>query len=148
MDEQLKAFIESNQDAAMVTLREDGTAHMARIEVTVIDGRLWSSGGATLVRTRNLRRDPRCSLFVFAPHPHWVGLETTVTMLDGPDAPDLHVHLMREKHKDIAREGMILAYDYELERDRPYTEDEYLEHVRARQRLIYEFNIHRAYGYY
>ncbi|MEA2193856.1 MAG: hypothetical protein QOG42_290, partial [Solirubrobacteraceae bacterium] len=123
MDERLEAFIDRNADTAMVTLRKDGSAHMARIEVTLVDGRLWSSGGETLLRTRNLRRDPRCSLFVFGPYPSWVGLETTVTMLDGPDAPDLHVHLMRVKHPD-APEGKIIAHDDRLGHDRPFSEDE------------------------
>jgi hypothetical protein len=72
MDERIRNFIGSNPDAAMVTLRSDGTAHRARIEVAVVDGTIWSSGAPALVRTRNLRRDPRCSLYVFAspPDPH------------------------------------------------------------------------------
>jgi hypothetical protein len=91
MDERLKTFIDRNPDAAVITLRRDGSAHMARIEVAVVDGRLWSSGSPASVRTRNLQRDPRCSLFVFGPHPDWAGLETEVTMLDGPDAAYHHV---------------------------------------------------------
>jgi hypothetical protein len=146
MDERLMTFIDRNPDAAMVTLRKDGTAHMARIEVAVVDGRLWSSGSPGLVRTRHLRHDRRCSLFVFGPHPHWIGLETKVTMLDGPDAPHHHVRLMRVRHKDSAPEGKILGHDDQLGCDRPYSKDEYLEHIRAEQRLIYEFDIQRMYG--
>jgi hypothetical protein len=148
LDERLETFIEAHPDAAMVTLRQDGSPHLARIEVAVVEGRLWSSGSPTLVRTRNLRRDPRCSLFVFGPHPDWVGLDTEVDLLDGPDAPQLHVRLMRARHQDSAPAGMILGHDDALGHDRPYAEDEYLEHVRAEQRLIFQFNIRRVYGNY
>lgn len=148
MEERLKTFIDRNPDAAMVTLRKDGTAHMARIEVAVVDGRLWSSGSPALLRTRHLRRDPRCSLFVFGPHPNWVGLETEVTMLDGPDAPDRHVRLMRERHKDSTPAGKIIAHDDQLGHDRAYSHDEYIERIRAEKRLIYEFDVQRVYGLY
>lgn len=150
MDERLRAFIDHNPNAAMITLRRDGTPHMARIEVAVVDGRLWSAGAPTLVRTRNLRRDPRGSLFVFAPppDPRWVGLETEVTILDGPDAPYLLARLMRVRHRGSAPEGMILGHDSVLGHDRLYSSSEYVERVRAEQGLIYEFGIRRMYGNY
>jgi hypothetical protein len=150
VDDRITTFIEDHPDAAMVTLRRDGTAHMARIEVAVVDGRLWSSGSPTLVRTVNLRRDPRASLMVFAapPDPRWVGLETEVALLEGPDAPDLHVRLMHARHGDAAPEGMIIGHDDALGHDRAYPEDEYLDHIRAEQRLIYDFEVRRAYGNY
>jgi hypothetical protein len=148
VEQRLEDFIDGNPDAAMITLGQDGTPHMARIELAVVDGQLWSSGSSTLVRTRNLRRDRRCSLFVFGPHPHWVGLETEVTLLDGPEAPSLHVLLMRARHKGGASPGMVLGHDDELGHDRPYPEDEYVAHVRAQGRLIYQFAVHRAYGNY
>ena len=44
MDDRLRAFIERHPDAAMITYRPDGTAHMARIELGVVDGRIQSSG--------------------------------------------------------------------------------------------------------
>jgi Pyridoxamine 5'-phosphate oxidase len=146
MDERLKAFIGANPDAAMITLRRDGTSHMARIEVAVVDGRIWSSGSPSLVRTRNLRRDSRCSLFVFGPHPQWVGLETRVTILDGPDAPELHVRLMSVRHAEATPAGMVMGHDDVLGHDRAWPVDEYLEHVRSEGRLIYEFDIDRSYG--
>src|SRR3954452_18061171 len=105
MDERLRAFVDQPPDAAMITLSKDGSAHMARIEVTVVDGRPWSSGARRLVRTRNLRCDPRCSLFVFGENPHWVGLETDVTLLDGPDAPDQPLRLIRARPTGHAPAG-------------------------------------------
>lgn len=103
MDDRLRAFIERHPDAAMITYRSDGTAHMARIELGVVDGRIQSSGAPSLVRDRHVRRDPHCSLFVFGPHPDWVGLETEVTVLDGDDAPERLVALMQAGTMATAR---------------------------------------------
>ncbi len=144
-DEVLR-FVERYPDAAMITLRADGSAHMARVEVAVADGRIRATGSPTSVRARNLRRDPRCSLFVFGPHPHWVGLETEVTILDGPNAPELLFELMSARHDDTAPPGMVLAHDDQLGHDRPYSRDELTEQLKRGGRFVYEFRILRAYG--
>jgi hypothetical protein len=146
MDDTILAFADRHPDAAMITLRPDGSAHMARIEVAVVDGRLWSSGSPALVRTRNLRRDPRCSLFLFGPHPYWLGLEAEVTLIEGPAAPDLHGRLMLARHKDRTPEGMVWGHDDAIGGDRLYALDEYVEHIRVAERLIYEFSALRVYG--
>jgi hypothetical protein len=148
MDDRLTAFIDSYPDAAMITHRADGSSHVVRIEVAVVDGCLWSSGAPDLLRTRHLRRDSRCSLFVFGPHPKWVGLETDVTMLEGPESPQRHIRLMQARHGESNPDGMVLGHDDELGYDRPYPVDEYAEHVRAENRLIYQFEIRRMYGYF
>ncbi|MFZ0665962.1 MAG: pyridoxamine 5'-phosphate oxidase family protein [Acidimicrobiales bacterium] len=146
MDSRIAQFVERHPDAAMITLRGDGSSHMARIELAVVDGRLWSSGAEDLVRTRNLRCDRRCSLFVFGPHPDWVGLETEVNLLDGVDSPQLHVKLMNERHKGLAPEGMVMGHDDRIGGDRLYSMDEYTRHIACEKRLIYDFEVKRAYG--
>src|SRR5438034_560602 len=125
-----REFVESNRSAVMVTLKEDGMPHVARIGVGLVDGKLWSSGTQTRVRTKHLRRDPRSTLFVFDEHQRyrWLGLETTVTILDGPDAPELNLRLYR-----------ALAGE-------PDDVEEYLRAMVAEQRLIYEFDVGRSYG--
>ena len=60
-----RAFLEQNHSAAMTSLRRDGTAHVVRIGVALVDGKIWSSSTEGRLRTRNLRRDPRSTLFVF-----------------------------------------------------------------------------------
>ncbi len=145
-DAQGAQFAARNPDAAMITLRADGTAHMARIELAVLDGEVWATGSPALVRTKNLRRDPRCSLFVFGPHPHWLGLETYATIHDGPDAPSLLVRLLRARHGDVTPPGTVLAHDDRLGRDRPWPEADYLEHAREQGLLAYGFSIRRSYG--
>ncbi len=148
MDDRLQTFIVRTPDAAMITYRLDGTAHMARIELAVVDGRIESSGAPSLVRDRHVRRDPRCSLFVFGPHPNWLGLETEVTVVDGDDAPGRLVALMQARHGDEMPEGMVLGHDEALGHDRPYTVDEYIQSVREQHRSVYEFEVKRAYGNY
>ena len=123
-------FVANHRSAVMVTLKADGTPHVARVGVGLVDGKLWSSGTQDRLRTKHLRRDPRCTLFVFDDsHPYrWLGLETTVTILDGPDAAQQNLALYR-----------TLAGD-------PDDVDEYLRAMVAEQRLIYEFDVGRTYG--
>ena len=130
----------------MITLRADGSAHMARVEIAVADGHIRSTGSPTLTRTRNIRRDPRCSLFVFGPHPHRLGLETEVTILDGPDAPELLFEFMAARHDDTAPPGMVIAHDDQLGRDRPCSHDEQIEQLKREGRFVYELRVLRAYG--
>jgi PPOX class probable F420-dependent enzyme len=131
VDDRVRKFLETNHGAVMVTLKKDGTPHVARIGVGLYNGKLWSSGTQTRVRTKHLRRDPRSTLFVFSDDPYrWLALETRVTILDGPDAPQLNLALYRE----LAGEPDDLR--------------EYLDAMVAEQRLIYEFAIERAYGQY
>ena len=129
MDDKVRKFLEDHHDAVMTTTRKDGTPHVARIGVGLVDGKLWSSGTQDRVRTKHLRRDPRSTLFVFGDNRwNWLGLETTVTILDGPDAPQLNLELYR-----------TLAGE-------PDDVKEYLEAMLKEKRLIYEFQPTRSYG--
>jgi hypothetical protein len=141
-------FVVRHPDAAMITLRQDGTPHMARVELGVVDERIATTGSPTLVRTRNLRRDSRCSLFVFGPHPWWMALETEVTILDGPNAPDMLIRLMRARHGVTTAPGMVMAHDDSIAGDRAYSNDEYINHVRNHQLMVFQFTILRVYGNY
>jgi len=124
------AFLEHHHAAAMVTLRPDGTPHVARVGVGLVDGKLWSSGTRGRIRTGHLRRDPRSTLFVFDTDNawKWLGLEATVTILDGPDAPERNLALYR-----------VLAGE-------PDDVGEYLKAMEKEERLIYQFEISRSYG--
>src|SRR2546423_10364899 len=90
------AFVKDNLSAAMITVGKDGMPKATRVGLCVVDGKIGSSGTADRVRTRRLRRDPRCTLFVFDSAYAFLTLETTVTILDGPDAPQLNLRLFRE----------------------------------------------------
>jgi PPOX class probable F420-dependent enzyme len=132
MDDRVRVFLERHHAAVMVTLKADGTPHVARVGVGLVDGRPWSSGTRARVRTRHLRRDPRSTLFVMDDaNPYaWLGLETLVTIHDGDDAVDRNLTLYRV----LAGEPDDLA--------------EYRAAMVRDERLVYEFEVLRAYGPY
>ena len=143
MDERIQSFLESNHSAAMTTLRADGTPHVVRVGVALVGGRIWSSGTQTRVRTKHLRRDSRSTLFVYDNEWRWLGTECTITILDGPDAPQLHLRLFK-----VMQQGMLVPAGQINWFGRLMSHDEFLKTMVEEQRLIYEFNIVRAYGMY
>jgi hypothetical protein len=60
-----------------------------------VDGKLWSSGVRSRMRTAHLRRDSRCTLLVFDPAWSYLTLETNATIIDGPEVPEMSVRLFR-----------------------------------------------------
>jgi Pyridoxamine 5'-phosphate oxidase len=132
------AFLADHHSAAMVTVTPEGIAKVARVGVALVDGKLWSSGTADRIRTRRLRRDPRCTLYVHDPGFAFLALETTVTILDGPDAPALNLTLFRGMQGKPT--GPLSWFGGDLE------EAEFLAQMAAEQRLIYEFEPHHTYG--
>lgn len=136
LTEQDRKFLEANQSAAMITVGADGRAKVARVGVALVHGKLWSSATEDRVRTKRLRRDPHCTLFVYDDRFSWLGLETTVSILDGPDVPSLSVRMFRQMQNRLT--GPLSWFGGEL------TEEQFLQ-VEER-RLIYEFDVHRSYG--
>jgi hypothetical protein len=132
------AFLERNHAAAMITAAPTGVARAVRVGVAVVDGRLWSSGTRNRVRTRRLRRDPRCTLFVFDNTFGFLTLETSVTILEGADAPHLNLRLFRVMQGKAS--GPLSWFGSELD------EEEFLQAMADEGRLIYEFEVQRAYG--
>jgi hypothetical protein len=132
------AFLENHHSAAMITTGSDGVAKVARVGVILLDGKLWSSGTKDRVRTRRLTRDPRSTLFVFGAAFEWLGLETTVSILDGPDAPALNVKLFRLMQGKPS--GPLSWFGGMLD------EDQFLQTMVDEGRLIYEFDVQRSYG--
>ena len=130
MDDKVKEFLEKHHSAVMATIKPDGAPHLARIAVGLVAGKLWSSGTQTRVRTKHLRRDDRATLMVLdqsTPY-RWLGLETTVEILDGDDAVENNLALYR-----------VLAGE-------PDDLQEYREAMVKEQRLIYQFRLRRSYG--
>lgn len=122
----------------MITVTPEGVAKTARVGVAIVDGRLWSSGTQNRVRTSRLRQDPRCTVFVFSDSYRWLALETTVTILDGPDAPELNLRLFRAMQGRPT--GTISWFGGELD------EMDFRRQMVTEQRLIYEFTVQRSYG--
>jgi hypothetical protein len=138
LSDEEREFVRGNRSAAMITVTPAGVAKAARVGVALVDGRLWSSGTQARARTRRLRRDPRCTLFVFDAGFGWLALETTVTILEGPDAPAQSVRLFRVMQDRPA--GPLSWFGGELE------EAAFRQAMVDEGRLIYEFDVHRAYG--
>ena len=80
MDPNALAFLQIAHAAAMVTTREDGTPHVARVALGLVDGNVLSSVLPDAIRHRHIRRDPRATLFVYDPTDpgharRWLGLD-------------------------------------------------------------------------
>jgi hypothetical protein len=131
-------FLRTQHSAAMITVDAAGVAKTARVGIGLVDGRIWSSGTAERVRTRRLRRDPRSTLFVFDGTFRWLSIEATVTILDGPQAPEQNLRLFREMQGRAT--GPISYFGGELD------EEAFLARMVAENRLIYEFEVARSYG--
>jgi hypothetical protein len=133
-------FLTRHHSAAMITLRPDGTPHAVRVGVALVDGRLCSSGTQGRLRTGHLRRDPRAALFVFEPRWGALTLESRVTILDGPEAPEQSLRLFQVMQGRDPNLETITWYGKELSRE------QFLEQMVSERRLIYEFEVLRTYG--
>jgi PPOX class probable F420-dependent enzyme len=132
------AFLESQHTAAMITIAEDGVPKAVRVGVALVDGNLWSSGTQDRVRTRRLRRDPRCTLFVYDQGYSWLSVETTVTLLEGPEAAAQNLRLFRVMQNRPS--GPLSWFGGE------HDEAAFLRIMADEGRLIYQFEVERAYG--
>jgi PPOX class probable F420-dependent enzyme len=135
--------MEQHHRAAMVTLRADGSPHAVRVGVALVDGKVWSSGTRARARTRHLRRDPRSTLFVFDQEWRWLALDSSVTILDGPDVPELSLRLFQTMQRELdpgPAPGKVLWEG--TERD----PEEFRRIMVEEQRLIYQFEVIRTHG--
>jgi hypothetical protein len=77
-------------------------------------------------------------LFVFETGYFWLSLDTTVDVLDGPDAADSNVRLFREMQG--RPEGPLSWFGGE------YDEDRFRQQMLDERRVIYQFQVQRSYG--
>lgn len=133
-----REFLDTNRSGAMITIGGDGMPKAVRVGVALVDGRIWSSGTQERVRTRRLRGDPRCTLFVFEAGWNALTLETTVELLEGDEVADQSVRLFRVMQG--RPEGPLMWFGEELD------EDAFRQAMIEGRRLIYEFHVHKAYG--
>jgi hypothetical protein len=138
LTEPQRTFVAENPNAAMITLAADGTPRAVRVVVALVGGKLWSTSTHDRRRTKHLRRDPRCTLFLFEPHHGFLTLETRVRILDGADAPELNLAFARTRQRRPT--GPLNWLDEQLD------EAEFLARMVKEKRLIYEFEVERSYG--
>lgn len=132
------AFLQTQHAAAMITNAKDGMPRAVRVGVALVEGKLWSSGTQDRHRTARLRQDPRCTLFVFDSAYKFLTLETQVRLLEGADVPELSLRMFR--HMQNRPTGDISWFGKEL------TPEAFIQSMVQENRLIYEFDISRAYG--
>jgi Pyridoxamine 5'-phosphate oxidase len=133
-----RAFIDVSPSAAMITVGGDGYAKAVRVGVALVDGLLWSSGTADRLRTWRLRQDPKCTLFVFGTGHQALTLETTVTIIEGGEAVPRSVELFRVMQG--RPDGPLVWYGEELD------EEMFRRKMLDQKRLIYQFEVIKAYG--
>ncbi|GAB3921078.1 hypothetical protein GCM10011575_16690 [Microlunatus endophyticus] len=145
MNQKVADYLAGHRAAAMITIRPDGSPHAARCGIALVDGKLWSSGTRSRRRTEYLRRDPRCTLFVFGATPEdqfsYLSLDTRVTVLDGPDAAELNVRLFTVMQEPMNPPEGSLYWNGE-----PLQLDAFRRAMIDEERLIYQFEITRSYG--
>jgi uncharacterized pyridoxamine 5'-phosphate oxidase family protein len=132
------AFLEKTRAAAMITPADDGFPRAVRVGIALVDGKLWSSGTEDRARTKRLRQNPNCTLFAFDSTWSYLTLETTVRLIEGPDVPELSERLFRIMQNRPT--GDLSWFGGEM------TPDDFRRAMLEEQRLIYEFDVHRAYG--
>ena len=138
LTDQQRAHVEANPAAGMVTVATDGRAKAVRVGVGFVDGRLWSSATRDRQRTRRLRDDPRCTLYVPDKAFSFLTLECDVTILDGPDVPAQSLRFFRQlQHRES---GPLSWFGQELD------EDQFLQTMVDEGRVIYELAPVKVYG--
>jgi PPOX class probable F420-dependent enzyme len=130
LNELAQKFLEENHALIMVTVRADGTAHAARANCALVEGKLWSSGTKGRVRTKHLRANPNATFCVFARDRRWIGIEGIVTIHESPDAPQQTLALHRAQGRE------------------PDDVNKFLKDMVAQERIIYELEPKRVYGSY
>jgi PPOX class probable F420-dependent enzyme len=143
-DARQATFLGDNHRAAMVTLRADGVPHVVRVGVALVDGKLWSSGVQSRLRTRHIRRDPRATVFVFDQQYSYLTIESHVRLIEGSDVPELSVRLFQSMQAGMPHleRGTLIWNGREIDLD------EFRQTMIDEQRLIYEFEPVRTYGMY
>jgi hypothetical protein len=136
-DKQL-AFLEKNRSAAMITPADDGIPRAVRVSIALLDGKLRSSGTQDRMRTARLRANPICTLFVFDASGNYLTLETRVHLIESDDVPELTVQMFRKMQNRPV--GNLNWMGQEM------TEEALKQSLVEGRRLIYEFDVTRAYG--
>ncbi len=137
------SFIAAHPHAAMITVGGDGRPRAVKIEAAMVDGVLESASHADKLRTRRLRRDPRCSLY-FADEQHaWLSLDVGVTIIDGEAAARALVRFFRVRDE---RPTGPLDYHSDRSHHLGLSGSELEEVLAAEEAVLFRFTVERQYG--
>lgn len=127
--ESARAFLRDNHRAVLATYRADGRPQLSPVLASVDDeGYAVVSTRETAAKARNLARDPRVSLCVFADtfYGPWLQVDGTATVVPLPDA----------------MEGLV-AYYRGVSGEHPHW-DEYRAAMAEERRVLLRIAIERA----
>jgi PPOX class probable F420-dependent enzyme len=129
------AFAGASHNGVLVTLKRDGRPQLSNISYAVVDGAIGISITDDRAKTKNLRRDPRASLYVSSPD-FWsyVVFEATAELTPVSASPD-----------DATVEQLITLFRAVQEKEHPDWADYRAAMVRDK-RLIAWLRPTRAYG--
>lgn len=117
-----RKFLAAHHNAVLATRKRDGGLQMSPVTVGVDDsGRAIVSSRETAYKTRNLRRDPRASLCVFADPFHgsvWIQINGPAEIVSLPEAMEPLVDFQRrvkgghpdwdEYRRTMERQGRVI----------------------------------------
>ena len=129
-------FASSSHNGVLVTLKRDGRPQLSNISYAVVDGTIGISITDGRAKTKNLRRDPRGSLYVSSPD-FWsyVVLEGDVELSSVAATPD-----------DETVEQLITLFHAVQNKEHPDW-DEYRDTMVNDERLIAWLRPTHAYGF-
>ena len=117
-----RRFLAAHHNAVLATRRRDGGLQMSPVTVGVDDGgRAIVSSRETAYKSRNLRRDPRATLCVFADSFHgsvWIQINGPAEIVSLPEAMEPLVDFQRrvkgghpdwdEYRRTMERQGRVI----------------------------------------
>ena len=123
-----RAFLREHHRGVLSTARADGRPQMSAVSVAVDEsGRVAISTREAAVKVRNVRRDPRVSLFAVSDDFwSWIQVDGTATVLSLPDAMEplvSHYRAIAGEHPDW---------------------DDYRRAMQEQQRVVIQVEIERA----
>ena len=81
--EDVRAFLESNFDAVVTTLRKDGATQASVVKAGAYEDGVVIVAMGSSAKLKNLARDPRCTVLTVSPDwGRWCVVEGTVTIRD------------------------------------------------------------------
>jgi PPOX class probable F420-dependent enzyme len=133
-DDALRALVESSSKGVLVTIKRDGRPQLSNVLYAVSGGVVRVSVTDDRAKTRNLRRDPRASLYVTSDD-FWsyTVVEGTAELSEVAAAPD-----------DAAVDELVELYRA-LQGEHPDWDDYRAAMVRDR-RLVVRLPVERVYG--
>ena len=134
-DDELWTVVATQNAGTLATIKKDGRPQLSDINYTAEVGLIRISTRAPLAKTHNLRRDPRASLRVTAPHGGYAVVEATAELT--PVAAD---------RNDAVVEELIEVYRLAAGKEHPDWDD-YRRAMVADERLVLRLHVERLYGW-